>query len=121
MSDHENLAEGLNNLLADAQAMSDGHYIDRTQRVQHSRSTLSQYRRELQGLFSEIKFTRECEAAVAQQLLGQLPETAQLTDGSGSAPAIPPPPPSHKPTPDDYSRVANELTRGLPRMLRRAS
>jgi hypothetical protein len=119
MSNHENLAEGLNNLLADAQAMGDGHFTDRTQRVQNSRQKLSQYRGELQGLFEDIKYTRQCEAAVAQQLLGHLPPT-QL-EAEPSAPAIPPPPPSHKPTPDDYSRVAHELTQGLPRMLRRAS
>jgi hypothetical protein len=116
---YEDLAGGLNNLIAEAQAMGDGHYEDRTERVRTSRQKLSAYRGELQGLFNDINYTRECEAAVARQLLGQQP--AQITHDSEAAPAILPP--KHKPSPDEFAKVAYDLTQGdrPPRFLQRVA
>jgi len=107
---YQDLDQGLNDLLADAHERVAIFVDDKLTKVQETRGRLARYRGVMQALFEDVKYTRVCEATLGQQLLGSLPSPPlELTDQSEVGAAIAPP--LHQASPDEITRLANDIAR----------
>ena len=118
----EDLDGGLNALIRDAQKRLERDCEDIYASIRNNRAQLGRLRAINADLFSEFAQTRIELAHTHAKIMGTLPaEPIALTDETQVAPtAITAP--QYRPSPDEFARVAHELTQGdrPPRFLQRA-
>jgi hypothetical protein len=120
-SDTPDYDGGLNALIDDAQAMLEEGIDGTYGKINWNRARVARCRAVAQALDTEWIDLRTELAQLSTKWIGSAPPARIADETQGPAPAILPP--KHRPTPDEFSRVANQLTEGdrPPRFLQRAS